>query len=185
MQYIKLGSSTKLPHFFLFLISYVYPSYLDLNTKPRKLGQIPFLPRPVLAFGYCNHLCLGVCLSVDHEFICMIIHHLFKLEPPNWDKRCKMPWLRSLVIKFRFKNLDQMYLSMIKIPIDFEIYWLFKNFKPYFSLNQTLGFLFIICIVVYIFSATITYIIFSETIAGFQVTPPNWFYWNRFMRGDL
>ena len=30
----------------------------------RNLSMSPFYPRPVLAFGYCHHLCLGLCVHV-------------------------------------------------------------------------------------------------------------------------
>ena len=31
------------------------------------------------------------------KLVCAITHHPFKLGPPNLDRRCKIPWLRSLL----------------------------------------------------------------------------------------
>ena len=33
----------------------------------------------------------SVCVCVNHKLICVIAHHPFKLEPPNWDNRCNTP----------------------------------------------------------------------------------------------
>ena len=64
-----------------------------------------FYPRPVLAFGYCRCLrlcvcvcvCLSVCLCVNHLLVRAITRDPFKLGSPNLDRRCKRPWLRSLL----------------------------------------------------------------------------------------
>ena len=41
----------------------------------------------------------------------VVTHHRFKLESPNWDQRCKIPWLRSIsfwgLIEFDRSNLTQ------------------------------------------------------------------------------
>ena len=64
----------------------------------------PFLP--AASFGLqvlslpasvCLCVCLSVCVSVNPELVRTINHHVFKLEPPNLDKRCKTIWLRSLL----------------------------------------------------------------------------------------
>ena len=68
-----------------------------------------YIYMPVLAFGYCRCLCLQVCLSVcvcvNHEFVCTITHHSFKLGSPNLDQRCKTHSLRSPLF-CRAINLD-------------------------------------------------------------------------------
>ena len=55
--------------------------------------------RPVLAFGYCSCLSLSVRPSAHPsvtKFVRAITHQLLKLGSPNFDQRCKRPWLRSL-----------------------------------------------------------------------------------------
>ena len=58
-----------------------------------------FYPRLLLVFGYCC-ACRSLCvrLSVNPEDVRALTHHLFKLEPPNSDKRRKTPCLRALLI---------------------------------------------------------------------------------------
>ena len=56
-----------------------------------------FYPRPVLVFGYCRCLRRSVCVGVNHGFVHAITCHLFKLESPNLNQKCKTPWLRSLL----------------------------------------------------------------------------------------
>ena len=58
-------------------------------------------PRPVLAFGYCRCLRLSVCVCVrpcvNHELVRAITHDPYQLGSPNLDRKCKRPWLRSLL----------------------------------------------------------------------------------------
>ena len=60
-----------------------------------------FYPRPVLAFGYCRCLRLSVCVCVrpcvNHELVRAITHDPYQLGSPNLDRKCKRPWLRSLL----------------------------------------------------------------------------------------
>ena len=60
-----------------------------------------FYPRPVLAFGYCHHLrlwvCVSVCVCINHELVRTITHRPFKLGSPNLDQRCKTPGFRTLL----------------------------------------------------------------------------------------
>ena len=62
---------------------------------------LPFYPRPVLAFGYCRCLRLSVCVCVrpcvNHELVRAITHDPYQLGSPNLDRKCKRPWLRSLL----------------------------------------------------------------------------------------
>ena len=44
----------------------------------------------------CLCVCLCVCPWLCQTKACLH-NHLFKLELPNYDKRCKIPWLRSLI----------------------------------------------------------------------------------------
>ena len=49
-----------------------------------------FYPRPVLASGIVV-ACVYVCVSINHELVCAIIHQPFKLGSPNLDQICKTP----------------------------------------------------------------------------------------------
>ena len=40
------------------------------------------------------NLSVCVCVSVNHELVRAINFHLFKLETPNLDQKCKTPWLK-------------------------------------------------------------------------------------------
>ena len=61
----------------------------------------------------CVSVCLSVRLCVNHLLVRAITRDLFKLGSPNFDQRCKRPWLRSLLfwgqltltfkVKFNFK----------------------------------------------------------------------------------
>ena len=77
-------------------IHILIPMHTD-RVPPWTVKRSSFYPRPVLAFGYCRCLRLSVCVSVNPELVRAINHHVFKLEPPNLDKRCKTTWLRSLL----------------------------------------------------------------------------------------
>ena len=84
---------------------------LDLTVSMEYNGLVPsgnpfwisivFYPRPVLAFGYCRCLRLSVCVSVrpcvNHELVRAITHDPYQLGSPNLDRKCKRPWLRSLL----------------------------------------------------------------------------------------
>ena len=75
---------------------------ISLIFNPSQVSIFTSYPRPVLAFGYCHcpHLCVyPVC--VNHELVCTITHHPFKLGSPNLDQRCKVPWIRSLLFFWR------------------------------------------------------------------------------------
>ena len=39
-----------------------------------------------------------VCLCVNHELICMITSDPFKLESPNLDQKCKIPWVKIPIV---------------------------------------------------------------------------------------
>ena len=39
--------------------------------------------------------CVCVCVSVNHEIVRAITRQPFKLGSPNFDQRCKRPWLRA------------------------------------------------------------------------------------------
>ena len=83
----------------------------------RKWGHMThFYLRPVLAIGYCHSLCLClclcVCLHVNHELVCKITHHPFKLESWNVDLRWKTPWLRSLL-----------FWVVISLELQFTPFW--------------------------------------------------------------
>ena len=45
----------------------------------------------------CVCVCLSVCLCVNHLLVRAITRDPFKLGSPNLDRRCKRPWLRSLL----------------------------------------------------------------------------------------
>ena len=55
-----------------------------------------FLPRPVLAFGYCRCLRLSISPSFT-KLVRAITHYPFKRWSPNLNQRCKRPWWRSLL----------------------------------------------------------------------------------------
>ena len=74
-----------------------------------------YYPRPVLAFGYCRCLRLSVCVYQSlacprnnsglksqnlpkFELVRTITHFLLKLGSPNLGQRCKIVWLRSLLL---------------------------------------------------------------------------------------
>ena len=42
-------------------------------------------------------VCVSVCVCVNHLLVRAITWDPFKLESPNFDQRCKRPWLRSLL----------------------------------------------------------------------------------------
>ena len=66
---------------------------------------LAFYPRLVLVFGYCcclhlyvhTSVCLSLCVCINHKLDRVLTHELFELEPLNSNKRCKTPWLRSLL----------------------------------------------------------------------------------------
>ena len=72
------------------------------DSDPDDFRRWPFYfyPRPVLASGHCRCLRLSVSVSIhlcgNHEFVCAITHHPFKLESTNFEQRCIRPWLRYL-----------------------------------------------------------------------------------------
>ena len=56
--------------------------------------------RSVLASKYCCCLHLHLCVNLyvlTWSLSNVKTHYLFKLESPNWDQRCKTPWLTSLL----------------------------------------------------------------------------------------
>ena len=63
---------------------------------------MPLLPEASFAFKYfhCLHLsgcvCLCVYLCVNLEVALIITCHLFKIEPPDLNQKCKTPWLGSV-----------------------------------------------------------------------------------------
>ena len=66
-------------------------------------------PRPVFwpsgIVVACICVCVLLCVRVNPELMHKITCHLFELEPPNWDKRCKTRWVRSLLM-LRLIDLD-------------------------------------------------------------------------------
>ena len=45
----------------------------------------------------CPCVCQSVCVCINHLLVRAITHHLFELGLRNLDKRCKRPWLRTLL----------------------------------------------------------------------------------------
>ena len=80
-----------------------------------------FYPRPVVASGYCR--CLRLSIRPSPSFFCTITHHLFKLESPNLNHRCKRPQLRSLL-----------FLGVIDLDLQGQISLQKSKFTPIFSL---------------------------------------------------
>ena len=60
-----------------------------------------FWPSGIVVACVCVCVCVFVCLSVrlcvNHLLVRAITRDLFKLGSPNFDQRCKRPWLRSLL----------------------------------------------------------------------------------------
>ena len=50
------------------------------------------------------------------ELVRAITHHLFKLESPNLGKRCKIPWIRSLLFWWLI-GLDRSNYTLSKNPV--------------------------------------------------------------------
>ena len=50
-----------------------------------------------LLASVCVCVCLSVCLCVNHLLVRAITRDPLKLGLPNFDQRCKRPWLRSLL----------------------------------------------------------------------------------------
>ena len=81
-----------------------YPSqtkYLKWDIKIRPFYLQTFL-LPEASFGLRvlslpASVCVSVCLSVCHLLVRAIARDPFKLESPNLDQKCKIPWLRSLL----------------------------------------------------------------------------------------
>ena len=59
---------------------------------------VVLLPEALLAYGYCHRLCLCVYLCVCQLLLVRAItHHMFHLQSPDSDKRCKTFCLRCLL----------------------------------------------------------------------------------------
>ena len=115
---------------------------LNFFGKHAILGQV-FYPRPVLAFGYCRclHVCVCVCLSVNHQLVRVVTHQPFKLEPPNLDQRCKRSWLRSLLffwtidlelqgqIELKCQNLP--HFELVRAISHHQLKSVFQGVKPF------------------------------------------------------
>ena len=76
---------------------------------------VQFLPEAsfgvrVLSLPASVRLCVCVRPCVNHELVCVITHHPFKLESPNLNHRCKRPWSRS-----------QLFLSVIDLDLQGQI----------------------------------------------------------------
>ena len=71
----------------------VYPCLSHLFTR----GQ--FWPSGIVVacVCVCVCVCVSVCLCVNHLLVRAITRDPFKLGSPNLDRRCKRPWLRSLL----------------------------------------------------------------------------------------
>ena len=59
-------------------------------------GLWSFMEVLALGFRYCRCLCVSVCVCMCLS-VRAITHQPFKLESPNLDQRCKIPWWRSLL----------------------------------------------------------------------------------------
>ena len=105
--------------------------------------------RTILAFRYCHCLRLSVCASMHP---CVKIPINFEVDWP-WSSRSKSTLNSNITsfwtrlhdklqdIKVRFSKFGpEMHLSTVKIPLDFELDWLwssipFSSFKPIFLPN--------------------------------------------------
>ena len=76
-----------------------FPIKLGINSIIVFFTRGQFWPPGIVVACVCLSMCvcLSVCVSVNPELVRTINHHAFKLEPPNFDKRCKTTWLRSLL----------------------------------------------------------------------------------------
>ena len=80
----------------------MYPIYILYTHWSWNLLSIPIYN--IFTIGQFGHsgivivfVCMCVCVCVNPKFVCAINHQQFKLEPPKPDKRCKTPWLSSLL----------------------------------------------------------------------------------------
>ena len=87
-------------------------SYISLNGRLLSLKCFDFKENVsqavynIVLACICLSICppirrsgqVSVSLCINHELVCVITHHLFKLEPSNSNKICWILWLRSLLI---------------------------------------------------------------------------------------
>ena len=73
----------------------IFAEFRGINVLPEVSFSIWVLslPAPVCVSVY-------VCVCVNHDFVCAITHHPFKLGSPNLDQWCKIPWMSSLFFFF-------------------------------------------------------------------------------------
>ena len=75
------------------------PVFTDVRHwwEPCNTDAFIFLPRQILAFGYCRCLCLCVCVCMCQSQACPLDNMWpFKLGSPNVNQRCKIPLVNSL-----------------------------------------------------------------------------------------
>ena len=53
---------------------------------------------PSVCLSVRPSVCLSVCLYVNHLLVRAVTRDPFKLGSPNFDQRCKRPWLRALLV---------------------------------------------------------------------------------------
>ena len=96
---LNLFKSRILQSFQNFLIGAVVEDCGVLITTVFTRGQ--FWPSGIVVacvcVCVCVCVCLSVCLCVNHLLVRAITRDPFKLGSPNLDRRCKRPWLRSLL----------------------------------------------------------------------------------------
>ena len=103
------------------------PDHVLWQTWHAAGGGNTFLPE---AFGYCRCLRVSVRSPAVSPSITKCVHamthHPFKLGLPNLDHRCKIPWLRSLLV-----------LGVIDLDLQGQIY-LQSQYLPHFELFRAI-----------------------------------------------
>ena len=106
---------------------------LDIENRVRSVASTVldgfFLPEASFGLRVLSlpaSVCVCVCLCVNHLLFRAIIRDLFKLGSPNLDKRCKRPWLRSLL-----------FWGAIDLDLQGQISLQTQNW-PHFELVQTI-----------------------------------------------
>ena len=101
-------------YFIFLLLPFSLPLSLSLSLDTRS----QFWPPGIVVA--C--VCLCVCLCVNHELVCAITHHPFKLRPPNLDQR-----LRSLLF-LGLSELDMADFTYFQNPVYLHRYCVFEIF---------------------------------------------------------
>ena len=84
-------------------LSWYYVGHCD--NSGRKWISLPEASFGLRVLSLPASVCVCVCVCGNHEIVCVITHHPFKLGSPNLDQRCKTTWLRSLLFYGTF-DLD-------------------------------------------------------------------------------